>query len=395
MRRLTLALLFLSVGVGGYAAGSVDSREAVAQSAQTYEQLAVFGEVLGLLQTRYVEAVDDRELVRAGIRGMLGELDPHTVFLDPQQLQAMRDDTRGEYVGVGIMIRNLEEGIEVTEVFEGGPARDAGVRIGDLIVTVDGASVIGLDTPTVVDLLRGPRGERVVLGIERTIDEGDTTEHEIAIIRDLIHTAAVEAELVAPGIGHVRIRSFQTNTGGEVRTAIDRMQAEYGDELEGVVLDLRDNPGGLLSEAVSVADAFVSDGIIVSTGGRLDADEGVSEASRSATRYDGPLVVLVNGGSASASEVVAGALQDQARGPIFGTQSYGKGSVQTIVDLQDGSGLKLTISLYYTPSGRSINGTGITPDMVVEGGDVEAGEGVAGAIVDRQLRAAVEHLLQP
>jgi carboxyl-terminal processing protease len=393
------------VGLGGYVAGSVESRVAFADTVSTYSDLAVFGEVLGLLQTRYVEPVDDQTLVHGAIRGMLEELDPHTVFLDPQQLRSMRDDTRGEYVGVGLMIRVIDDAIVVTEVLNGGPSRDAGVRADDRIIAVDDVATTGLEVGDVVGMLRGPRGERVILTLER-LEPGSEERVEITIpvIRDIVHTEAVLADMPIAGIAHVRVRMFQTNTGGELRSALDRLQADFGAPLEGVVLDLRDNPGGLLSEAISVSDAFLSEGTIVSTGGRLDADETVSEANRGSTRFHGPMTVLINGGSASASEIVAGALQDHGRATLVGTQSYGKGSVQTIIDLQDGSGLKLTISRYYTPSGRSIDGSGIAPDHEVSqmaplsDDTTEAAPAVdprVASIDDPQLRAALELLLQP
>jgi len=403
--RARLVCAFLLVGAGGYVSGSVASRVALADTVSTYADLAVFGEVLGLLQTRYVEPVDDTRLVHGAIRGMLGELDPHTVFLDPGQLQAMRDNTRGEYVGVGLMIRVIDDAVVVTDVLDGGPSRDAGVQSEDRILAVDDVPTAGLDVSDVVEMLRGPRGERVILTIERRVEGAEAPEQvTIPVIRDVVHTDAVTAEMPIDGIAHVRVRMFQSNTGGELRNALDRLQADFGAPLNGVVLDLRDNPGGLLSEAISVSDAFLSEGVIVSTGGRLDADETVSEATRGATRFRGPLTVLINGGSASASEIVAGALQDHARATLVGTQSYGKGSVQTIVDLQDGSGLKLTISRYYTPSGRSIDGAGITPDVEVsqmaplpddEPVVVDHADPRVAGIEDPQLRAALVLLLQP
>jgi carboxyl-terminal processing protease len=317
----------------------------------------------------------------------------------------MRDNTRGEYVGVGLMIRVIDDAVVVTDVLDGGPSRDAGVQSEDRILAVDDVPTAGLDVSDVVEMLRGPRGERVILTIERRVEGAEAPEQvTIPVIRDVVHTDAVTAEMPIDGIAHVRVRMFQSNTGGELRNALDRLQADFGAPLNGVVLDLRDNPGGLLSEAISVSDAFLSEGVIVSTGGRLDADETVSEATRGATRFRGPLTVLINGGSASASEIVAGALQDHARATLVGTQSYGKGSVQTIVDLQDGSGLKLTISRYYTPSGRSIDGAGITPDVEVsqmaplpddEPVVVDHADPRVAGIEDPQLRAALELLLQP
>ncbi|MFT4703062.1 MAG: carboxyl-terminal processing protease [Bradymonadia bacterium] len=400
VRSLRIVVVLL-VGLAGYGLGLLDDRRAAAEGSATYEQLDVFAEVLGLVQTRYVEDIDDTELIRAGIRGMLTELDPHSVFLGPSQLRAMRDDTRGEYVGVGISIRESDGRILVGEVFEGGPAFDAGMRSDDVIISVDGNDATGLDSQGMVSRLRGPRGERVVIGIERETDAGPD-QIEIPVIRDVIHTPAVVGSMPVEGIGVVRITSFQNNTGGELRSEIDSLQSEYGEELLGLVLDLRGNPGGLLNEAITVVDAFIPDGTIVSTGGRLNADETIARATRSGTRFRGPMVVLVDGGSASASEVVTGALQDYERATVVGTLTYGKGSVQSIIDLRDGSGLKLTISLYYTPLGRSINGEGITPDLTVlqatpaegETDDMPTVATEAETVEDRQLQAALSLLLR-
>ncbi len=417
--QLAQVSVVLFVGTLGYVGGHVAHRPAVAQSAATYDALARFAEVLGEVQNRYVEHVDDDLVIDAAIRGMLAELDPHSVYMDPEAYAAMRADTRGEYVGVGIMISADVGGVRVQEVFEGGPARDAGVLVGDLIVGVDGDPTVDLEVDDMVGRLRGRRGEAVTVSLLRLVEE-ESTEVDVTIVRDTIHVAAVSEELVLPDYGVARIRSFQAGVSDDLRGAIDRLQSENDGPLDGLVLDLRGNPGGLLAEAITVSDVFLSSGEIVSTRGAHVRDESWS-ASRAPTRYRGPLVVLVDGGTASASEIVAGALQDQGRAVVIGTQTYGKGSVQSVLDLADGSGLKLTISLYYTPLGRSIQGEGIHPDFIVaaagHGAEVEtaadaephgesalegalenpdaapdqAGFDVSG-IDDPQLRAALEQL---
>jgi carboxyl-terminal processing protease len=359
-----------------------------------YAQLSIFAEVLGHVQNRYVEEISEETLIGAAIDGMLDELDPHSVYMDEEEYLAMQNDTRGEYVGVGIVIREADGWVLVQEVFDGGPALAAGVEPGDTIVSVSGESAEGFGTEDVVERLRGRRGEAVDVVVRR----GESTPEEISltIVRDVIHVDAISESMPVPGYGVVQMRQFQEGVSDGVREAIDRLQGEHGAELEGVILDLRGNPGGLLSEAVEVSDAFLSSGDIVSTGGRSAPDSRFS-ASRGSTRFDGPLVVLMDEGSASASEIVAGALQDNGRAIILGTQSYGKGSVQSVIDLSAGGGLKLTISRYYTPSGRSIQGEGIFPDIVVEAGVVGPLAPTLSpldlsAVEDSQIRAALEYL---
>jgi carboxyl-terminal processing protease len=389
----TKNLLFATICLAfGWAAGAWSTQSAIAQP--MYAQLSIFAEVLGHVQNRYVEEISEETLIGAAIDGMLDELDPHSVYMDEEEYLAMQNDTRGEYVGVGIVIREADGWVLVQEVFDGGPALAAGVEPGDTIVSVSGESAEGFGTEDVVERLRGRRGEAVDVVVRR----GESTPEEISltIVRDVIHVDAISESMPVPGYGVVQMRQFQEGVSDGVREAIDRLQGEHGAELEGVILDLRGNPGGLLSEAVEVSDAFLSSGDIVSTGGRSAPDSRFS-ASRGSTRFDGPLVVLMDEGSASASEIVAGALQDNGRAIILGTQSYGKGSVQSVIDLSAGGGLKLTISRYYTPSGRSIQGEGIFPDIVVEAGVVGPLAPTLSpldlsAVEDSQIRAALEYL---
>ncbi|MCB9506272.1 MAG: S41 family peptidase [Myxococcales bacterium] len=384
----------------GWGLGQVAPAVAVAQP--IYDHLAVFAEVLGYVETRYVDDIDETALVQGAIRGMLGVLDPYSVYLTRNEFAAMRSDTRGEYVGVGVQIRIAAEGVYIEEVFEGGPADRAGAVAGDLMVTIGGDSAAGFTLDDVMDRLRGRRGEPVDVVVVR---EGIDEPVALTMVRDTIEVEAVTASMVAPGIGVVSLRQFQSDVSDDIRGAIDRLQSQNGAPLAGLVLDLRGDPGGLLNEAIDVADLFLSSGVIVSTGGRTQAAE-VHHASRNSTRYAGPMAVLMDGGSASASEIVGGALQDTGRALIVGEQSFGKGSVQTIIDLSDGSGLKLTIARYYTPSGRSIHGEGITPDLrvsadptdpatasVLDAQVLPPGVDLSG-ISDGQLRAAVGSLLE-
>lgn len=390
LKKIAFALLCIAIGWIG---GVVTTQQAWAQP--IYTHLATFAEVLGHVQNRYVNEVAEDVLIEAAIDGMLGELDPHSVYMDAEQYEAMRNDTRGEYVGVGIVIREVDSSVVVQEVFEGGPAMAAGVSVGDIIIGVAGESATGFGTQDVVERLRGRRGESVDVELRREVD-GSYQDIAVTIVRDVIQVDAIAEEMPVPGYGLVQMRQFQSGVGDGVREAIDRLQAEHGEELAGVILDLRGNPGGLLSEAVEVSDVFLSSGDIVSTGSRASPSNRF-EASRGSTRFDGPVVVLMDEGSASASEIVAGALQDNGRATILGTQSYGKGSVQSIIDLADGGGLKLTISLYYTPSGRSIQGEGIFPDVEVEAGPADTSvPSLSGldlsAVEDGQVRAALEYL---
>lgn len=385
---LVAALVGLLVG---YLAGTIrPTPEAEARPDETWEHLDVFGEVLTLVQNRYVDDVPPRDLIDGAIRGMVDQLDPHSRYLDPDERDAMRDETRGEYVGVGMeVLAGDEGGVVIGEVFEGGPAFDAGLMTGDRILTIDGEDATGFGTVDVVDLLRGPRGESVHLDIERP----EVGPLAFDLVRDVIRLVAVTEEMIEPGIGIVRVRSFQSDVASDVRSAIDRLQDASDGELNGLILDLRGNPGGLLSEGIALADVFIDEGVLVSTRGRDPDEEQRWDAGRSATRYHGPLTVLVNGGTASASEIVAGALQDHERAAIIGTTTWGKGSVQTIIDLADGSGLKLTIARYYTPSGRSIHDLGIEPDIAVDAAAL-AGDATS-PDADPWIRAAIDALAAP
>lgn len=402
------ALALVSVGaVAGFGTGLTTTLQADEAPAQMWGSLGLFAEVYTQIQSHYVEPVDDTVLVESAIRGMVGALDQHSRFLSADELRQMQNDTRGEYVGIGIELTPREDGVYIGRVFEGGPAADGGVHADDRVMTVDGEDVSSKTVDEISALLRGERGEAVLLGVQRMAQDGTATLVSLPLVRDMVHLRAVNESMPVPGYGVVSVSSFQSSVGEDVRAAIDRLQAQHGAELDGLILDLRNNPGGLLNQAISVADAFMSEGLIVSTAGRNPDERDTWSASRSSTRYRGPLVVLVNGGSASASEVVAGALQDSGRAQVVGTQSYGKGSVQSIIELPGGAGLKLTVSLYYTPSGRSIHEQGITPDVVVpipdetdtsDGSGTSVAEAGPGSLVERiediQVRTAVQLLQQ-
>ncbi|MEN9798448.1 MAG: hypothetical protein RL653_2144 [Pseudomonadota bacterium] len=330
---------------------------------ETYKQLELLARVLSYVENNYVDEVDRQGLVYGALRGMVETLDPHSVFMPPDVFRALKADTSGEFGGLGLELARKEEGLVVVTPVDDAPAARAGILPGDLVVAIDGEPTRGMDVSVAVQRLRGRPGEKVRLTLLR---QGFTAPREFVLVRDVVRVQALEAALHG-GYGHVRIKNFQERTDAQLKKALERLRAENGGQgLKGVVLDLRNNPGGLLDQAVAVSDRFLPGGLpIVSTRGRADRPATEQRSRERDTEPGYPMVVLVNGGSASASEIVAGALQDHRRAVVMGTQTFGKGSVQTLIELQDGSGLKLTVARYYTPSGRSIQERGITPDHVV------------------------------
>jgi carboxyl-terminal processing protease len=344
-------------------AARADEREPSTTRTTTYEQLEVFARVLSYVENNYVEPVDSQRLMHGAIKGMLETLDPHTVFMPPEVFKEMKIDTSGEFGGLGIEVARKGDSIVVVAPIDDTPAARAGIRAGDELVAIDGASTQGMDLSEVLQRMRGPAGKRVLLTIMR---EGFSAPRELAIIRDHIRIISVEGALYG-GIAHLKVKNFQDRTDLYLRKELERLRGLNGGKpLRGVVLDLRNNPGGLLDQAVAMSDLWLPGNLpIVSTRGRNGSTATEERSKDRDTEPEYPLVVLVNAGSASASEIVAGALQDHGRATILGTQTFGKGSVQTVIELEDGSGLKLTIARYYTPKGRSIQEKGITPDYWV------------------------------
>ncbi len=334
-----------------------------AAGSETYRQLAIFGDIFERVRAQYVTEPEDAKLIESAINGMLTSLDPHSSYLTPDAAQDMRVQTRGEFGGLGIEVTMEEDLVKVISPIEDTPAARAGVLAGDFISAIDGEEVRGLTLADAVDKMRG----KVDTSIELTIlREGASEPIKIEIVRDIIKVRAVRHR-VEDDIGYIKINSFTEKTQDDLNAAIEAIKAEIPDEdLKGYVLDMRLNPGGLLDQSVSVADTFLDRGEIVSTRGR-EASNVTRFDSRPGDAIDGkPLIVLVNGGSASASEIVAGALQDHRRATVVGSQSFGKGSVQTIIPLGESGALRLTTALYYTPAGTSIQGKGITPDISVD-----------------------------
>ncbi len=331
------------------------------------EDLQMFSEVFGKIKSEYVDAVDDATLLRDAIQGMLAGLDPHSAFLEPEDFEDIKISTDGKFGGLGIEVTTEDGLIKVVTPIDGTPAYDAGIQPGDLILMIDGVPVHGMSLKDAVDRMRGDPGTEIVLTIAR---QGLVEPIDVTLVRSIIKVTSVRGEVLENGFGYVRLSSFQSGTAQSLRTKIKSMQDSEEGPLKGLVLDLRNNPGGVLSGAVEVSDMFLGEGEIVSTRGRTDSSGQSFSARPDDVINDAPLVVLVNGGSASASEIVAGALQDHQRGIIMGTRTFGKGSVQTVIPMNNGGALKLTTARYYTPSDRSIQAKGIIPDVITEQADL-------------------------
>jgi carboxyl-terminal processing protease len=358
----------------------------------TFEMLDLFGQVFEQVRREYVEDVSDKKLIEAAIQGMLRSLDPHSVYLTEDSYDAMRTNTRGEFGGLGIEVTMDESGyVRVVSPIDDTPAYRAGIEAGDLITHLDGEAVQGLTLNDAVDRMRGPIGSDITLTIVRNGED----PFDVTITRDQIKIQSVRSR-VEGNVGYLRITSFSGQTQAGLDRAIDKIRDELGEELQGYVVDLRNNPGGLLDQAISVSDTFLDKGEIVSTRGR-DPESIQRFQATAGDRAQGlPIVVLINGGSASASEIVAGALQDHGRAIVLGTQSFGKGSVQTIMPLnRRGAAIKLTTQRYYTPSGTSIQAKGISPDIVVERARLEVLENAAGQRSEADLRNALENEDEP
>ncbi|WP_348827365.1 S41 family peptidase [Halomonas sp. RT37] len=332
-------------------------------------EIQAFSEVFERIKRGYVEEVDDATLLKNAMRGMLSELDPHSSYLDAEAYRNLRETTEGEFGGIGIEV-GLDDGqLTVISPIDDTPAERAGLQAQDAILRIDETPTDRLSLQEAVDMMRGEPGTEIRLTV---VGAGDGAPREVTLAREIIRTDSVKSDILEPGYGYLRVSQFQARTGEQVEDALTELRDQGA--LSGIVLDLRNNPGGVLQSAVDVADAFLDRGLIVYTEGRLsDSDMRFSATQRTAAP-DVPLVVLINGGSASAAEIVAGALQDQRRGVVMGTESFGKGSVQQIMPLGNGEGLKLTTALYYTPNGRSIQAQGIEPDVEVVRGRLEVAD---------------------
>jgi carboxyl-terminal processing protease len=350
---LLVAVVFWTVGSGFY-------RNLSADGAETYKGLKLFSDVIGLVENNYVDPVDSKELIEKAIQGMVHGLDPHSSLLSPDDFKELQIDTQGEFTGIGVSITMKDGFVTVISPIEGTPAYEAGIKAGDRIIKVDGKATG--DLREAVKMIRGPKGTEVVVTIAR---EDVKKPIDFKIVRDIIPVESVKSIVLKPGYGYIWITNFRDNTIDDLVSDLEKLESAKI-PLKGLILDLRDNPGGLLNQAIEVSDLFVEKGTILSIKGRKEKNTQIYNATPNKVKRNYPIVLLINGGSASASEIVAGALQDQKRALILGTTSFGKGSVQSVEKLRDGYGLKLTIARYYTPSGRSIQAKGIQPDIIVK-----------------------------
>jgi carboxyl-terminal processing protease len=353
-----------------------------------YQQLDLFGDIFERIRADYVEEADEQELIEAAINGMLTSLDPHSSYLSPEDAAKMRVQTRGEFGGLGLDVTQEEGWVKVVSPMDGTPADAAGITTGDFITAVDGQSLMGLTLDQSVEMMRGPVGSEVTLTIVR---EGEAEPFDVSIVRDTIRLQAVRARTEGKAVV-LRVTTFNDQTFANLRDGLQTQVEAAGGlaNVNGIVLDLRNNPGGLLDQAIYVADAFLDAGEIVSTRGRHSEDGERWNATPGDLIEGKPVVVLINGGSASASEIVAGALQDHDRAVVVGTQSFGKGSVQTVMPLASDGAMRLTTARYYTPSGRSIQALGISPDIVVQQPPPPDAEEVAAAEEENGRRPAAE-----
>lgn len=363
---------FVIAALGGTVAGAILTTQIAApliaqeagKSGSVYEQLDLFGDIFERIRAQYVEEVEPKDLIEAAINGMLTSLDPHSSYLPPDDFDDMQVQTRGEFGGLGIEVTQEDGFVKVVSPMDDTPAAAAGIQSGDFITHVNGESLMGLLLDEAVEKMRGPVGSEIVLTIVR---EGLADPFDVSIIRDTIKLTAVRSRVVGDAIV-LRVTTFNDQTYPNLEEGLNKSIAELGgiDNVSGIVLDLRNNPGGLLNQAIKVSDAFLEKGEIVSTRGRNPQDGERFNATGGDLAQGKPMVVLINGGSASASEIVAGALQDHRRAVVVGTKSFGKGSVQTLVPLRGDGAMRLTTARYYTPSGRSIQALGVSPDIVVK-----------------------------
>ncbi|MEI8355250.1 MAG: S41 family peptidase [Deltaproteobacteria bacterium] len=351
-----LSVLVLVIGIGA-------QHRCAAQGNSDYESIELFTDVMKIVQKNYVEEVDSKKLVYGAINGMLSSLDPHSSFMPPEMYKEMKIDTKGSFGGLGIEITIKDGFLTVISPIEDTPAFKAGIKSGDQILKIEGKFTKDMTIIDAVKKMRGPKGSKINITIMR---EGFDKPREVNLTRDIVQIKSVKFKTLDAGFGYVRIAQFQEKTDEDLSKALKTLKEDNKGALKGLVLDLRNDPGGLLDQAVKVCDHFVDNGLIVYTEGRDPESKMKFLAKKGNKEPLYPIVVLINGGSASASEIVAGALQDHNRAVIMGTQSFGKGSVQTIIPLTEDSGLRLTTALYYTPKGRSIQAKGIVPDITVE-----------------------------
>ena len=358
---VTIAMVCTMTAVLTFGGRFVGRVSAVAKD--TYENIEVFTNVLALVQKNYVDPVSTKQLIEGAITGMLAALDPHSAYLPPDLYKELQVDTRGSFGGLGIEITTKNTVLTVVSPIEDTPAYRAGIKSGDQIIKIQDEFTKDMPLVEAVKKMRGPKGTKIHLSLRR---EGVLNLMEYTLTREVIKIQSVKSRMLEKNYGYVRITQFQERTDDDLERALSNLEHQNGGPVSGIILDLRNNPGGLLTQAVKVADEFVDSGLVVYTDGRLESQKQKYFAHKAGSHTDFPMIVLVNGGSASASEIVAGCLQDHKRALILGTQTFGKGSVQTILPLDESAAIRLTTARYYTPNGRSIQATGITPDVIVD-----------------------------
>jgi len=356
LRRLTCSLLFLLF----FFDSPVKAEFSQEESAATYKQLEIFSNVLSILQDNYVEEIDTKEVLNGAIRGLLFSLDPHSSYMPPESFKNLQEETRGSFSGIGIEVTIKNDLLTVVSPIADTPADQAGLKANDTIIEINGANTKDMGPYEAIKMLRGPAGTEVTLSIHR---EGWDNLKVITLKREIIPIQSVKADFISPGFVYTRITNFQSHTTSDFKSKLNELKGKH--RINGLILDLRNNPGGLLNQAISIADIFLNQGTIVYTKGRREDQNNRYIAHANGEKRMYPLVILVNEGSASASEIVAGAIQAHKRGIIVGTRTFGKGSVQTIIPLPDGAGLRMTTAKYYTPDDRSIQALGITPDVEI------------------------------
>ncbi|MBC8179134.1 MAG: S41 family peptidase [Deltaproteobacteria bacterium] len=357
-RKLVANIVLIALFVGGLLFFNGNDAKVEADTEDVYKNIEIFTEVLRQVENSYVEPQDSQKLIYGAIKGMIQSLDPHSSFMTKEEYKELMTETKGSFSGIGIEITIKDKILTVVSPIEGTPAYKAGMKAGDKIIKVEGESTQDMGIMEAVKKIRGPEGSKVNLTIVR---EGMGKPLELSITRGVIPLKSVRYYVLSPGIGYIRISNFQSNTSNDLSSALEILDKDG--MLKGLIIDLRNNPGGLLSQAIKVSEQFLDSGVIVSTKGRESSHNITATAHKNKKDSEYPIIVLVNGGSASAAEIVAGALQDNKKAIILGTRTFGKGSVQSILPLSDGSGLRLTTARYYTPSGKSIQSSGITPDI--------------------------------
>ena len=391
LRKQNLLLIALGLGLGVLLSigHGVFAERDVQKTVLPLNELRLFTDVFARIKNDYVEPVEDRQLLEYAIRGMLSGLDPHSTYLDEEQFKELRVGTSGQFGGLGIEV-GMEDGfVKVIAPIDDTPAYHAGVKAGDLVIRLDDTPVKGLNLSDAVKIMRGKPGTPIVLTIVR---EGVEAPIKITIVRDIINVKSVKSRMLEEGYGYIRISQFQAKTAENLTDDVKKLKEEAAGKLKGIILDLRSNPGGVLNAAVAVSDAFLTDGLIVFTEGRVEDSQLRFSATPDDILAGAPMVVLVNKGSASASEIVAGALQDQKRAIIVGTKTFGKGSVQTILPMNNGTAIKLTTALYFTPLGRSIQAEGIVPDITLDNVQVSAVESKFTPVTEADLSGHLENM---